>query len=152
MYISLFSGFGTAFGIPPNILTEKQINLAIKNLPVNVKNVLESNHIDVIKHISKRSGLLQTEPLFRGYDFSERDRKILMSFASKTEKRMFKEEKKMFSLFKKFSKKSDFTFYTMETELKMRIEFRKHEVKNITKLLSEVKFKPKQLEQPATVQ
>ena len=121
--------FGFPFGGGmPNNLTNEDVLKSVSALPSEIIDIIELYEVDVLKYISRASGLLQTQPLLRDYDFLEMDRKILMDYAYKRALLMSDKEKEYLKVFESDINKGDYTFIDLYNTLKFRVEFRKKEL------------------------
>jgi len=104
------------FGLPfgggmPNNLSNEDVMKSVSTLPSEIIDIIELYEVDVLKYISRASGLLQTQPLLRDYDFLEVDRKVLIDYAYKRALIMAKKEEEYLNLLESDINKWRLYFY-----------------------------------------
>jgi len=136
--------FGMFMG-PTQFLNDEMVLKSISSMPSNVIDIIELYEVDVKKFFSYSSGLIQTLPLLKSYDFTDADRKILIDYAVDRLKEITDQEEKYLKIFKTEVDAGDYTFIELYNILMGRVEFRKYEG-NIRKDLEEAKFDKSNLE------
>lgn len=121
------------FGLPfgggmPNNLSNEDVMKSVSTLPSEIIDIIELYEVDVLKYISRASGLLQTQPLLRDYDFLEVDRKVLIDYAYKRALIMAKKEEEYLNLLESDINKGDYTFIDIYNTFKFRVRFREKEL------------------------
>lgn len=127
--------------VPP-ILNDEMIRKSISLLPSNIITIVELYKIDIKKFISKASGLIQTMPLLKAYDFSDSERKILIDYACYRQQEVNDKEEKYLEIFEKEIDNGDYCFMDLSRHMQNRIKFREYEG-NIREDLESTKFTKK---------
>lgn len=135
--------FGMFMG-PPRFLNDEMILKSISSMPDNVIDIIELYGVDIKKYFSYSSGLLQTLPLLKAYDFTDSDRKILIDYAVDRLQEIIDQEVVYLDMFQKAIDKGDYTFIEVYEILKGRVKFRKYEEKiaDVRTDLESTKFDP----------
>lgn len=130
------------FGIPfftPNYLSESDMLKSISSMPQGVIDILEMYDVDIKKYISQMSGLIQTAPLLKDYDFAELDRNVLIEYAIERTDVLKSKEIEYLGLIEADINSGDYTFMEIYKILMMRVESR--ELEGDLSDLYQVKYK-----------
>ena len=130
---------------PPRFLNDEMVLRSISSMPTNIIDIIELYNVDVKQFISYSSGLLQTLPLLKSYDFCDSDRKVLIDYACSRLQEIVDQEEKYLELFQKEIDKWDYSFMELYKIIEGRVQFRKYEEKvvDVRKDLESTKFREK---------